>query len=249
MINKQDVIANVRQQISDLAGTTFSPSDLDVFFKGALNDYQKAKPLNTRGSFITVANQAFYDVPTGLQEILDVTVWGTPMRSQIMRDFFAPIPPPFIDPATFYQYDEAAAGAFYTNMANVGDMWKPNLNVEWVTDTTILGVAAPKYMIRVDPFPLTDGATIQFVYTIPHTADTTGNYPSIPDFDADIVENLMLADLLDTIAIDLSKQGVIKAGDSTIDTTNSADDLRSQATSARRKAYGQLEADVAIRRI
>lgn len=240
-ISKSTIISRVLQNISDQNNIAFSPGDLDIFFDQVIDMYSEMNPLVSRGTITTVNEQDLYAAPSGIQDVLDIASWGTPMTGVILRDFFSPIAPPFVSPANFYEYDEALADAFNTAMGDVGNLWHPTLKLEWIPD-------ASAYQLRVNPIPNEDGQIITFYYSSIHQSDNTGDvYPSIMDKDASVLVGLLTADLLDSMADDLAKQGHIKAGDSDMDFTNSSDDLRRQAESMRQKALSKLERIVATR--
>ena len=213
MLTRSKVFQSVRARIADNSGVIFPDADLITFFDDAVMLYNAHRPIVKRGVVTTVVGTQTYTAVTGTVNV--VKAWFSPTQS-FYRDFYNdPWPNELDEP--WNDLDGVSGDA--------------DLLLEWGATGDIL---------YLSPSPTSTG-TINYLYTVDHAVDASGNYPSIPTTDHNIFVNWVLARMYDSMSVELQKQGSIQTGDSRMDPAQSIKAFRDQATSHANLALSRLE--------
>jgi hypothetical protein len=227
MIDRNVVVNSVRTQISDSLNVTFSALDMDAFITDAITEYSRHRPIIKTSTVTVSALEDTYALPdANLVEVIDAHFETTYDYTFVEPEMLPPI----------IGDDYALDRIDMVRQSQLVD--RPDVNLNWN------GTA---YELLLSPIPSGSG-TLVLTYTVAHTPDLLGNYPSIPTRDTGIITKMVLANTLRSIAIELEKRGSMQTGDARTDYSNSVKSMRQAANQAMNDAMNSLSGGVTIMR-
>lgn len=237
MLTTQTLMNRARNVISDnnpdptLA--SFADDELTDIIAEAIVEYSGYRPYRQRTTINTVALQDIYPLPSDCNWIVRVT-----QASNVDLSFLY----------NAYTYD------FYSAWVNVTEMMMRDRTLfairqdafELFTErgTPTWALWNDKQLI-IYPAPMSDGYPLFVEYASIHAADSSGNYPTIPDQDIIPIKRLVEAQCLDTIATTFSLKGNYREGQTEV--TYDPDKLRQRSQYLRAQVHQALDDGVALR--
>lgn len=233
MLTTSQVLSRTRNTISDSdpSGETFPDSELTDHLAEVVMEYSAYRPVPKRATFITVQNQDIYDMSTIAPDMAWVDrIYNAANEFDLTFFFNTTGVYSTVDAFTFLRYMRVGDRNLFSIRDDLLDLYN--------SLGKAVGAQYDATHIILYPAPNLSGLQMNLDYFALHTADSGGNYPTIPTQDQIHINRLLEAKCLDIIATEFAKKGDYVQGGTSV--TYNADAFRSRAMALRGQVLNSL---------
>lgn len=218
-MDSSEITTLVRDRIGDADGTIFSAAEMTRILDAAVKRYSRNRPYMKTATIATVLDQYLYTLPTDC--LYPIRVWLTDADddiSETVDDILLDIRD------HLWEYDE--------------HRWREQLRERYANAGQPVAVQWNAQLYLYPPSTET-GDTIHVDYAALHTK-TSGDYPTIPVVDEDLVRQMMVITCLESLTTDAAKRVKYADGQGSVDPSSMARELRRDLAEARYQLEGAL---------